>query len=151
MNKKWIMANLLSKSSVKKAGERLQNYLITDLEYDSKEALQDDIDTLSTWRTLHEIPLKILRESLRSKLQRDGKYENSTLSRRLKRMSSIINKLVRFEGMSTARMQDIAGIRIIFSNINQVNSFRNDCSKSYSEENNLLFILIDEDDITTIG
>lgn len=90
--------------------------------------------------------MKILRGSLRIKLQKDGKYENSTLSRRLKRMPSIINKLVRFEGMSAARMQDIAGIRIIFANINQVNSFRNDCIKSYSEKNNLLFILIDEDD-----
>ncbi|AZS50680.1 hypothetical protein DM558_07760 [Entomomonas moraniae] len=148
MYEEWLMDNLPSKSSVKKAGERLCYFLENDLtddrliDYDADK----DIDIISMWRTLHEIPMKILRGSLRSKLTRNTLYKKSTLSRRLKRMPSIINKLIRFKGMSASRMQDIAGIRIILENITQVNSFRNECIKSYFVKKNLSFVLVDEDD-----
>ncbi len=83
----------------------------------------DDIDEESmsiirNWRASHAYPLNSTQSSLRYRLQ----YIDSDgiVAQRLKRISSIKNKLQRFPSMKLSRMQDIGGCRGIVSSIKQV-------------------------------
>ena len=53
------------------------------------------------------------------------------VARRLKRLNSIELKLNRFQDMQLDRMQDIAGVRVVFKNLEQVKRFQALMEKTY--------------------
>lgn len=75
---------------------------------------------INNWRASHNYPLNTFKVTLRSKA-----FEvdpDRLVAQRIKRMSSIEAKLVRFEKMNMSRMQDIGGCRAILGTVEQVNA-----------------------------
>ncbi len=74
--------------------------------------------TVENWRTCHSFPLNTFQMSLR---QRASRVESKALvAQRLKRFSSVTNKLVREPTMKLTQMQDLGGCRAILSSIDSV-------------------------------
>ncbi|MDO4938048.1 MAG: RelA/SpoT domain-containing protein [Sutterellaceae bacterium] len=82
-----------------------------DLRYDCKY--------LGEWRYLHIRPLEELRAKLQTLTKACG-IDNAVIAVRVKRMRAIRDKLLRFEGMSMERMQDMAGARVIVERVEDV-------------------------------
>ena len=80
----------------------------------------DDLLVIDTWRAAHRAVLNTFQAILR-KRTRGTKI---TVAQRHKRKRTIFDKLHRFPSMQLARMDDIAGCRMIFQNIKELNSFR---------------------------
>lgn len=60
---------------------------------------------LSYWRAIHSYPINTFQATLWNKLKKID--EQALVAQRLKRFSSIIQKLQRFQDMDLSRMQDI--------------------------------------------
>jgi hypothetical protein len=70
---------------------------------------------VQNWRTSHGLPLNVFQAGLR---HRAKKVEaNVIVAQRLKRFSSLMNKLVREPNMKLTQMQDLRGCRAIVSNV----------------------------------
>ena len=78
----------ISKSQIKKAEKVLTNKEATS------EKVEKAINITSRWRTCHAYPLDTFRSTLKRKLER-GSYQESFATQRLKRMPTIIDKLIR--------------------------------------------------------
>lgn len=104
----------LSRNSVNRAGRVLAQAHKGELIPD--EDWLEAFDIMSQWRTRHSYPINTFQATLRDKL-RALRIENALVAQRLKRAPSILNKLVRFEGMMLARMQDIGGLRAVVPNM----------------------------------
>jgi len=103
-----------SNNQIKKAGKILvlpENY--------SEDEKSFANEVLTYWRTIHATPINTFQSTLRGKLEK-LEYNNAIIAQRLKRSFSIISKLERFPNMKLSTMQDIAGIRAIVKNINEV-------------------------------
>lgn len=101
-----------SKSLINKAGKSLvQGYLFSH-EY------QAALELANRWRACHAYPINTFQATLRTKI---GNCRGEVLvAQRLKRMPTIIDKLSRFPNMQITTMQDIAGIRAIFDELNDI-------------------------------
>ena len=84
----------ISKKQLKKIGEKIRN----------STATEEDFKIVSAFRSSHAPLIRILRDSLKNFKLKD---ENMLISRRIKRMPSIIRKLQRFKNMSLDRIQDL--------------------------------------------
>jgi len=93
-----------SKNQVKKAGETL-------IKKESKMPEEEALIILNNWRSSHIYPLKVVQNSLRYRANLIDK--TCIVTQRLKRISSIKNKLKRFPRMKLDTMQDIGGCRAI--------------------------------------
>lgn len=104
-----------SKTQVNKAGEILIS------SSSSPNEVNKAMVTLTNWRSAHSFPL----HTFAIRLKRVSKQVDSSalVTRRLKRVSSILNKLKRTQTnkMKMARMQDVGGCRSILTSINKVN------------------------------
>lgn len=96
-----------SGKKITKAG----NILLTSTD---RNEVNQAIDIINDWRSLHLPALDELQNSL-LKLLKDNKIHIYSVSRRLKRLSSIINKLDRNPKSGLGTMQDIGGLRIVVS------------------------------------
>lgn len=75
-------------------------------------------EVLANWRAAHGYPINTFQATLRTRLKSiDPK---AIVAQRLKRLPSILDKLIRFNTMELARMQDIGGLRAIVGSINKV-------------------------------
>jgi len=107
-----------SSSVTDSAGDILKNASSTDEE--KNKALK----ILSNWRAAHSYPMHIFKKRLKSVSE---KIDKGALSaQRLKRVPSIIKKLNRsYDGnkptMKLTQMQDIAGCRVVMSNVKLAN------------------------------
>ena len=82
------------------------------------DEIADAYAVVQNWRTSHALPLNVFNVLLRSRAKR---VEIDVLiAQRLKRFSSLINKLVRQPTMKLSQMQDLGGCRAILSNIEAV-------------------------------
>lgn len=114
-------------------------------------ATDEDFQILSNFRAQHSKIIKSFVHSLRSiiknKNMKLASKNEIIISQRLKRLPSIINKLKRFENISLGKMQDLAGARVILSNIKDVevvsNYLKNKVYKQVGKNN---FLLIREKD-----
>src|SRR3989344_2069575 len=102
------------KSELNKAGQILKS------EKSSDEEVVKATEVLNNWRAIHSYPLHIFQMTLKNISQRCDK--SSLIAQRLKRATSIINKLRRkYEGrnptMNLSQMQDIAGCRSIVKDV----------------------------------
>jgi len=100
-----------SRSRVNKAGRNIKN----------NTATQEDLDIIDTWRAAHRNVLNSFQAILRNRAKRN---KGITIAQRLKRKSTIFNKLMRVNGIELSRMDDIAGCRIIFKNEKDLINFR---------------------------
>lgn len=99
-----------SKSRVNRAGDAVRANIAT----------ADDIHAIEQWRAAHRAVLNTFQAILRTRLR----GQPVTVAQRHKRRNTIFNKLSRIPGMQLSRMDDVAGCRVIFSNVKQLNNFR---------------------------
>jgi putative GTP pyrophosphokinase len=99
-----------SKGRVNRAGANVRAGTYTD----------EDHDVIQTWRAAHRPVLNTFQSLLRTRTR----GTEAKVAQRLKRRSTIYDKLQREQEMQLARMDDIAGCRIIFKNIKQLKQFR---------------------------
>ncbi len=127
------MSEKLSKTKVKKAGEKLKKDIETD----------DDLVVISTFRTNHIRLMKMLVGTISKKMP-----PPILLARRLKRLSSIKLKLLRFSNMDLSRMQDIGGVRAVFKNDKDAFEFVKNVKDAYLKKNTALNIINENDYIS---
>lgn len=102
-----------TKGEINRAGEILKN--------DGNSAPKDiewAEQVLTYWRTQHSHIIVDFHNDLKKVVEKVNK--DSVIVQRIKRTHSIIAKLNRIDGMKLARMQDIAGIRVIVENVSEV-------------------------------
>lgn len=101
-----------SKSLINKAGKTLVQTNIFSLEY------QKALELANRWRACHAYPINTFQATLRTKIK--NCKGDVLVAQRLKRMPTIIDKLSRFPNMQITTMQDIAGIRAIFDDLDDI-------------------------------
>lgn len=101
-----------SKSQINKAGKILALGRVFSHEY------EDALELANRWRACHAYPINTFQATLRTKI--GGCRGDAIVAQRLKRMPTIIDKLLRFPNMQLTTMQDIAGIRAIFDHLSDV-------------------------------
>lgn len=105
----WIEPEY-SRSRVNGAGDRVRSG-----NYD-----EEDLAVIENWRASHAYILNTFQVNIRNK----SKGFDVTVAQRLKRRSTIFDKLQRNMGMNLARMHDVAGCRLIFQNEDALVAFR---------------------------
>ena len=114
------MANFVaprySKKAVSKAGARIA----------VGNGTFEDTLIFENWRASHAYVINTFQANLRRRT-RNG---DAVVGTRLKRRATIQNKLRRFANMQLGRMHDIAGCRIIFPTIEELELFRSDFHKA---------------------
>lgn len=99
-----------SKSRVTKAGAGVR----------SGSPTLEDLAVIDIWRAAHRPVLNTFQAILRLR----SKNKNIVVAQRHKRRRTIFDKLRRFPNMELARMDDIAGCRLIFQSIPELYEFR---------------------------
>jgi putative GTP pyrophosphokinase len=101
-----------TKADIDRAGNTLGGRVVPGFSQDKALLI------LADFRALHAHPMKMFHVLLRRKLK--GIDDSALVSRRLKRAPSIIRKLRIQKKMALSQMQDIAGLRVVFSTLNDV-------------------------------
>lgn len=99
-----------SKGRVNRAGERVRNSCQTD----------EDLRVIDEWRAAHRGVLNTFQAILRNRTR----GTSILVAQRHKRKRTIFDKLQRLPGMQLARMDDVAGCRLIFKNLKDLYAFR---------------------------
>lgn len=105
-----------SKSRVNRAGDNIRN----------KSATLEDLKVIEEWRAAHRGVLNTFQAILRTRT----KGTSVTVAQRHKRKNTIFDKLQRLPDMQLARMDDVAGCRLIFRSIKELNKFRDTFHKA---------------------
>lgn len=105
-----------SKSRVTRAGERIRQGAATT----------DDLFVVEEWRAAHRGVLNTFQAILRNRTR----GTKVSVAQRHKRQMTIFDKLTRLPGMQLARMDDVAGCRLIFHSIKELQKFRSDFHKA---------------------
>ncbi len=108
----------LSASQVNRAGKVLRDWYSDAGRPVMGPAERAALDVLVEFRGTHATPLLKANNGLRSMLRTEGCPVE--VSQRLKRMSTIIDKLTREPTMALSRMQDIGGCRAIVNTLDQL-------------------------------
>jgi hypothetical protein len=112
----WIQRQY-TKGEIDRAGARLIPWWKFDVE--SLDDLHVVYLIVQNWRTSHAMPLLAFRMSLQNRARRVE--PNAIVAQRLKRFSSVLNKLIREPTMQLSQMQDLGGCRAIVSNMDALN------------------------------
>jgi ppGpp synthetase/RelA/SpoT-type nucleotidyltranferase len=102
-----------SKGRVNRAGEALRG---------ARAVSDEDEDTLENWRASHNKVLNTFQAILRNR----SKGKGIVVAQRLKRRATIVDKLHREPKMELARMDDVAGCRLIFADTKALYEFRSE-------------------------
>lgn len=105
-----------SKTRVTKAGAAVRQGI----------ASPEDLACIDAWRAAHAPVLNTFQALLRGR----ARSRNVAVAQRHKRKLTIFGKLKRFPKMELARMDDIAGCRLIFNNIKELYDFRENLHKA---------------------
>jgi len=81
---------------------------------------------VDAWRAAHRYILNTFQSILRNK----ARGKRIDIAQRLKRRMTIVDKLMREPRMLLSRMDDVAGCRLIFSDLKELNDFRTKFHKS---------------------
>lgn len=76
------------------------------------------LDVISNWRSAHGYPLQVFHSRIKRTAAKHDK--GPIVVHRLKRIESILNKLVRQDSLKLSRMQDIAGCRAVVGSADSV-------------------------------
>jgi ppGpp synthetase/RelA/SpoT-type nucleotidyltranferase len=106
---------IYNKAKIDKAGHIITKENSTD------EEIEEALTILNNWRSSHGYPMNTFQARLRHMSKKVD--ENYLVVQRLKRVPSIIKKLVREQTktMALSQMQDIAGCRSVLSDVDKVN------------------------------
>lgn len=104
---------MFTKGQVNKAGDILKSK-----DSRTKEEILWAEEALTFWRTNHSSVITDFHSDLKEKVNEVN--DKSTIVQRIKRSQSIIRKLIRIDGMQLSRMQDIAGVRVIVSDLQEL-------------------------------
>lgn len=107
---------LFSKSRINRAGRSIA----------SGTADITDYAVIENWRTSHAYLLNTFQATLRNK----ARGREIIVAQRLKRRPTIVGKLRRFPEMQLSRMHDVAGCRVIFRTIDELNLYREQMHKA---------------------
>lgn len=99
-----------SKSRVTRAGNNVR----------TGQATAEDLAVIEEWRAAHRGVINTFQAILRNRLR----GQKVTVAQRHKRRNTIFDKLTRLPGMQLARMDDVAGCRLIFRNERELRKFR---------------------------
>jgi ppGpp synthetase/RelA/SpoT-type nucleotidyltranferase len=113
----WVKREY-TKGEIDRAGEMLIPWWTDPNAVLDHHLWKDGYHVLENWRTSHALPLNVLQAGLRGRVQRIE--QNVIVAQRLKRFSSIMNKLVREPSMKLSQMHDLGGCRAILSSIRAV-------------------------------
>jgi len=105
-------------------------------------ALSDALEVVNNWRSAHYFPLNTIQNGLRLKATKVS--EQCLVAQRIKRLSSIQQKLKRFPKLGLSEIQDIGGCRAITKSVSQVRQLVVLYQRSSQKHE-----LIDEDDYIT--
>jgi putative GTP pyrophosphokinase len=106
-----------SKSRVNRAGENVRAGTQT----------AEDLVVIEQWRAAHRAVLNTFQAILRSRTRGTG----ISVAQRHKRKRTIFDKLDRLPSMQLSRMDDIAGCRLIFQNVDSLVKFRHSFHKAH--------------------
>jgi ppGpp synthetase/RelA/SpoT-type nucleotidyltranferase len=112
------MTAVLTKSQVNRAGRVLRAFWRPSEELTGPTVVEEAFAVLSEWRAEHSKPLIKATNGLRSMVRSEG--AEIQVSQRLKRVPTILDKLVRHPSMALASMQDIGGCRAILANVEEL-------------------------------
>lgn len=116
----------LSKSQVNKAGRSLRRWARGELV--SVDEYQRALDVLLDHRADHRLPLTKATMGLRSVVKTE--QCEVEVSQRLKRVPTIVDKLVREPTMQLASMQDLGGCRAVLNSFDEVRRVQRRLSKT---------------------
>src|SRR5690606_4480620 len=85
-----------------------------------KTATEEDLSVIDEWRAAHRGVLNTFQAILRNRTRDTG----IAVAQRHKRKRTIFDKLLRFPQMQLARMDDVAGCRLIFRRVKDLYAFR---------------------------
>jgi ppGpp synthetase/RelA/SpoT-type nucleotidyltranferase len=105
-----------SRSRVNRAGNNVRK----------NTASLEDLKAIEEWRAAHRGVLNTFQAILRTRT----KGSNVIVAQRHKRKNTIFGKLQRLPSMDLARMDDVAGCRLIFKSIKELNKFRDTFHKA---------------------
>ena len=111
-----------SKKQIEKAGRKIVDESITPEEYVECKYIIDN------WRAAHAFPMNTFAINLKRQV---GDIDDGIVVQRLKRLSTIEDKLKRFPEMSLYRMQDLGGCRVILPSIEDVYRVKKKFQESY--------------------
>lgn len=100
----------VTRKQISKAGKRIGAGIGT----------AEDLALLEQWRASHAYVINTFQANLRLR----SRETDAVVGTRLKRRTTIVNKLQRYPEMQLGRMHDIAGCRVIFPDIKSLNEFR---------------------------
>jgi ppGpp synthetase/RelA/SpoT-type nucleotidyltranferase len=123
-----------SKNQIDKAGK----IIVSDCDKSSAQ-YSDALSIVNNWRASHNYPLNTFKVTLRT--YASSIDDGFLVAQRIKRLSSIEHKLIRFPQMNLSRMQDLGGCRAILSNASDVHKL----VKKY-EDSDIKHALDDIDD-----
>lgn len=111
----WVKSNF-SKADINRAGKALVEWWKSP-EAETTKEIRDAYAVVENWRTSHAYPLLTFRMNL---VQRAEKVGGALIAQRMKRFSSVMNKLGREAHMSLSQMQDLGGCRAIMPTVEDV-------------------------------
>ena len=100
-----------TKGSLNRIGDKLRA---------DSDISQAEVACLDSWRAAHKHVMNAFQSMLRGRTR--GK--SISVAQRHKRRLTIVDKLIREPRMQLARMDDVAGIRLIFPDIDSMHQFR---------------------------
>ena len=95
-------------------------------------------EIIQNWRMSHAFPLNTFQMGLRQRAKRLD--SEAIIAQRMKRFSSLMNKLVRYPHMKLSQMQDLGGCRAIVKNVSQVRSIYSRYQSKYQSTGYLFAI-----------
>ena len=99
-----------SRARVSRAGDHVRNDIATP----------EDLLIIDTWRVAHRNVLNSFQSFLRNRTRN----ADIIVAQRHKRKRTIFDKLKRFNKMQLGRMDDVAGCRLIFKSVKDIDEFR---------------------------
>lgn len=111
--------------------------------YDNFDAYRVALGIINNFRASHAYPLNTFQVNLRNTARRFD--ENPLIAQRIKRITSIINKLDLHPSMKLSQMQDLGGCRAILGNVTSVRNV----IKYYINESAIKHTLVSYDDYVT--
>jgi ppGpp synthetase/RelA/SpoT-type nucleotidyltranferase len=121
----------MSKSHINKCGKLLRDALEGQAEVDS-ESYQHAIDVVTEFRRLHAYPMTKVRMGLASMVNTE--QIDGAVTQRHKRVPRIVRKLQRMPGTSLARLEDIAGCRVVVATPAEMDRLCRRIRRNYARE-----------------
>lgn len=113
----WIRRDY-SKAAIDRAAKLVLPWWAHNAPEPPGQELAQAFMVIQNWRTSHALPLLTFRMGLSNRARRIE--PGAIIAQRLKRVSSVLNKLAREPHMQLSQMQDLGGCRAILSNLDGV-------------------------------